>query len=240
VPQHRERIFIVASIEGREFNLPLKTHGDEDGLQPFRTSWDAIGDLDLEYWPAELQPKGKWAGLLSSIPEGQNYLWHSSRGGGQPLFGWRTRYWSFLLKLAKSRPSWTLQAHPGPATGPFHWRNRMLSIEELCRLQTFPKGYLIRGSYSSARRQVGNAVPCAIGELLGLQIRRQLLDQPIQVKASLIAPHRRDCPPPETVKAVPRRYLRLRGSHQDHPGVGLGPGASSDKSIKFNLKHSRR
>ena len=60
-------------------------------------------------------------GLLASIPEGQNYLWHTDRGGGLvgPLFGWRRRYWSFLLKLAKDQPSWTIQAEPGPATGHF-------------------------------------------------------------------------------------------------------------------------
>src|SRR3546814_15139025 len=61
--------------------------------------------------------KGKWADLLPSIPEGQNYLWHTERGGGIPLFGWRRRYWNFLLKLAKNKPSWTIQAQPGPATG---------------------------------------------------------------------------------------------------------------------------
>ena len=68
----------------------------------------------------DLNVRGKWVGLLPSIPEGKNYLWHTSRGGGLPLFGWRTRYWTFLLKLAKNRPSWTIQAQPGPAVGPFH------------------------------------------------------------------------------------------------------------------------
>ena len=26
--------------------------------------------------------RGKWADLLPSIPEGENYLWHTDRGGG--------------------------------------------------------------------------------------------------------------------------------------------------------------
>ena len=79
---------------------------------------------------------GKWAGLLPTIPEGENYLFHTRLGGGRPLFGYRTRYWSFLLKLAKDEPSWTLQAHPGPATGPFHWANRPLTVQEMLRLQS--------------------------------------------------------------------------------------------------------
>ena len=121
VPQIRERVFLLASIDGTMIKLPPATHGDAEGLARYRTCWDAIGDLDNDDWPLGLAPTGKWGGLLNSIPEGQNYLWHTPRGEGEPLFGWRTRYWSFLLKLAKNQPSWTIQAGPGPATGPFHW-----------------------------------------------------------------------------------------------------------------------
>ena len=56
--------------------------------------------------------------------------WHTDRGG-EPLFGWRRRYWSFLLKLAKSAPAWTVQAQPGPATGLFHWDNRLWLFSEI-------------------------------------------------------------------------------------------------------------
>jgi DNA (cytosine-5)-methyltransferase 1 len=149
VSQIRERLLLVAAIDGRSLKLPPPTHGEGDGLERYRTAWDAIGHLDYESWPPELNPAGRWAALLPSIPEGQNYLWHTPRNrqkGGEPLFGWRARYWSFLLKLAKNKPSWTIQAQPGPATGPFHWRSRLLSIEELCRLQTFPAGYVRGGA----------------------------------------------------------------------------------------------
>lgn len=224
VPQTRERVFVLAHIRGAKIKIPPPTHG-AGRPDPWRTAWDAIGDLDSESWPADLRARGKWAGLLPSIPEGKNYLWHTPRARGQPLFGWRRRYWSFLLKLAKDRPSWTLQAQPGPATGPFHWRNRLLSIEELCRLQTFPRGYRISGERGSAQRQVGNAVPCAIGELLGLEIRRQLLGHRVRRELRLIPLQRRDRPRPEPVRPVPRAYARLRGNHRDHPGPGQGPGA---------------
>jgi len=159
VPQTRERIFVIASIEGAKLVSPTPTHGDCKDLEPYLTAWDAIGNLDNDNWSEELNLGGRWAGLLPSIPEGENYLWHTPRNeadGSEPLFGWRTRFWSFLLKLSKTKPSWTIQATPGPATGPFHWRNRMLSIEEICRLQTFPNEYTIVGSRRSAHRQVGN------------------------------------------------------------------------------------
>jgi len=228
VPQLRERLFLIATIDGRRLELPPPTHGKGDGLEPYRTAWDAIGDLDHDQWPRELNPSGQWAGLLPSIPEGQNYLWHTPRNdhkGSEPLFGWRTRYWSFLLKLAKDRPAWTIQAEPGPATGPFHWRSRLLSIEELCRLQTFPDGYKIVGTRRSAHRQVGNAVPSALAELLGLEIRRQLFNEKVRRTLRLIPCARSDCPPPVSPARVPKHYLHLRGRHRDHPGTGLGPGA---------------
>jgi DNA (cytosine-5)-methyltransferase 1 len=225
VPQSRERVFVIADIDGRTFHVPSATHGDEDHLEPFLTAWDAIGDLDGKDWPSELEPVGKWAGLLKSIPEGKNYLWHTQRGGGEPLFGWRTRYWSFLLKLSKHKPSWTIQAEPGPATGLFHWRSRLLSTQELARLQTFPDGYQFVGNRRSAHRQIGNAVPCALSELLGLEIRRQLLGELEVHRPLTLVPHRKgDCPPAHPPQAVPYGYLNLRGDHADHPGKGLGPG----------------
>ncbi|HEY0629898.1 MAG TPA: DNA (cytosine-5-)-methyltransferase, partial [Sphingomicrobium sp.] len=138
VPQLRERVLIVASRDGTPFKFPEPGFGNpeklEAGQRPWRTTWDAFGDLPEAPNEEDLRVGGKWAALLPSIPEGSNYLWHTRRGGGLPLFGWRTRYWNFLLKLAKDRPSWTVQAQPGSATGPFHWASRKLSSRELARL----------------------------------------------------------------------------------------------------------
>ena len=228
VPQIRERVFVVASVDGEQIELPELTHGDGPNKEPFLTAWDAIGELDSDSWPEELEPSGRWAGLLPSIPEGQNYLWHTPRNlmnGGEPLFGWRTRFWSFLLKLAKAQPSWTIQAEPGPATGPFHWKSRLLSIEELARLQTFPRAYAILGSRRSAQRQVGNAVPSAIGELFGLEVRRQFFGDRVRRTLQLLPARRNDCPLPERVPRVSQDYLKLRARYGDHPGIGLGPAA---------------
>jgi len=231
VPQHRQRVIIIAARDGREFVEPDPTHGPASLSAARRpsarlsTAWDAIGDLDHADWDPALRPTGVWADLLPSIPEAGNYLFHTPRGSGEPLFGWRRKYWSFLLKLAKDRPSWTIQAQPGPATGPFHWRSRKLSIHEMARLQTFPDDYSFAGGYASARKQVGNAVPVALGETLGLEIRRQLLDDELAHGASTVPRHREDRPSPEPPAAVPEEYLELRASHQDHPGPGQGPRA---------------
>src|SRR5205823_4158724 len=145
------------------------------------------------------------------------------RGGGKPLFGWRTRYWSFLLKLAKSRPSWTIQAQPGPATGPFHWTNRRLSVQELCRLQTLPDGLRFDCGHNDAQRMLGNAVPSLVAEVIAHEIRNQLLGKPAKSKSlKLLPPRRGPAPPPERVAKVPGAYRSLAGDHAAHPGEGRG------------------
>jgi DNA (cytosine-5)-methyltransferase 1 len=213
----------VAHHRGRTLQMPEPTHGpDSSSGQPYRTAWDAIGDLDGD--DPQLAVQGRWAALLPSIPEGKNYLWHTPGKGGLSIFGWRTKYWSFLLKLAKNLPAWTISASPGPAAGPFHWRNRMLSTRELCRLQTFPDTYMIAGNRRVAHRQIGNAVPPALAELIGLEIRRQLLKHDISLmQPSLVPAPREGCPEPEPVGAVPEAYLKLVGDHKPHPGTGKGP-----------------
>lgn len=235
VPQTRERFFLVASREGTAFSFPSPMFGESSGqpslfdgrkaLSPYRTAWDALGDLPRDS-DEDLKPRGKWAALLPSIPEGQNYLWHTDRGGGLPLFGWRRRYWTFLLKLAKNRPSWTIQAQPGPAIGPFHWTSRRLSMRELCRLQTFPDDVVITGGRGSVQKQVGNAVPSLLTEVLGRAIATQLLGKGASRAAlRLLPPLRSPPPPPEKARPVPAEYRHLVGDHSAHPGTGQGFGA---------------
>ncbi|MBX7096679.1 MAG: DNA cytosine methyltransferase [Myxococcaceae bacterium] len=232
VPQLRERFFMVAARDGAKFKFPEARFAAVDdqpmlldvrSLPPLRTAWDALGDLPEPDDAELLAMRGKWADLLPTIPEGQNYLWHTERGGGLPLFGWRRRYWTFLLKLAKNRPSWTIQAQPGPAVGPFHWNNRRLSMRELARLQTFPDDVVITGKHASVHKQLGNAVPSLLAEVIGREVRRQLLGESrVSVSPKLIPPDRGSPPVAVKPQAVPRRFRQLVGVHTPHPGTGKG------------------
>lgn len=234
VPQLRDRVFLIAARDGTELQFPSATHRAPDAedlplfagaIEPHHTAWDALADVKPD--PGEdLDVRGKWAELLPSIPEGHNYLWHTDRGGGRPLFGWRRRYWTFLLKLAKAKPSWTIQAQPGPAVGPFHWENRRLSVRELCRLQTFPDNVIPCGGRTSVQKQLGNAVPSLLAEVLGRAIRTQLLKLPLPTHApKLMPPSRTPVPPPEKPTDVSKKFLGLEGKHSPHPGTGQGHGA---------------
>lgn len=231
VPQSRERVFLVGSRDGRTFKFPEATHAaDPDSSTDlfassvrYKTAWDALGDLPEPGADEQgLKVGGKWADLLPTIPEGQNYLWHTDRGGGSPLFGWRTRYWSFLLKLSKRLPSWTIQAQPGASIGPFHWNNRRLTFQEMCRLQTFPDGLSIDCGRTEMQRMLGNAVPSLIGEVLAKEIRRQFFDAPLKGNLKLLPPLRLDVPPAERPARLPAIYRPLIGKHEAHPGTGKG------------------
>lgn len=214
VPQRRRRAIITMSRVG-ELSWPSPM---PESRRP--TAWDAIGGCTID--PKGLEVQGKWADLLPSIPEGQNYQWHTSRGGGLPLFGYRTRYWSFLLKLSKTKPAWTLAAQPGPSTGPFHWDSRMLAVEEMLRLQSFPIGWVVDGNRREQVRQIGNATPPALAEAVGRSIIEALGASP--PKRSRLRVKRRQSPPPEKKPAaVPAVFRELETDHEDHPGTGLGP-----------------
>jgi DNA (cytosine-5)-methyltransferase 1 len=158
--------------------LPQPTHTGKwerrisgAGDTPHVTAGAALAGLACEPEREEIL-RGQYAKLLPAIPPGDNYLYYTSqRGHPQPRFGWRSRYWSFLLKLDPHRPSPTIQAQPGPNVGPFHWENRRLRVGEVKRLFTFPDGFNPVGTRASVQAQLGNAVP----PLLAYKVAAQVL-----------------------------------------------------------------
>lgn len=218
VPQKRRRFFGVGSLSF-DFQFPEATHGP--GLLPHLTAWDALHRYRASR-SEDLNVRGQWAELLGSIPEGKNYLWHTSRGGGVELFGWRTRYWSFLQKLDKGTPAPTIVASPSQESGPFHWTNRQLSTRELAALQTFPDGYRFAGNRASRRKQIGNAVPPMMAEILARSLLAAFdLPVPARLTHSIVPAERN--PSPSRTRPVPAKYLDLVAPREAHPGSGRGP-----------------
>ena len=106
-------------------------------------------------------------------------------------------------------------------------------MRELCRLQTIPDDIEILGSQIGVQRQVGNAVPSLLAEVLAREIRVQLLGlKKPRGELKLLPPIRRRIPDPEPVKRVPRQYFTLVGRHKPHPGTGKGPGARGQATTR--------
>jgi DNA (cytosine-5)-methyltransferase 1 len=51
---------------------------------------------------------------------------------------------------------------------------RYFTVREAAQLQTFPRDYVLRGAWSEAMRQLGNAVPVLLGETVARGIRQRL------------------------------------------------------------------
>lgn len=181
VPQIRQRfICIGVKNQNKKFKFPEVTHSDPQKqiskkLKPWVTCGDVIGDLDVSLpEDKQMMAGSKHKELLSQVPPGGNYLYFTKeKGYPNPLFKWRSRYWSFLLKLSPSMPSWTIQASHSNNMGPFHWKNRFLRISEIKRIQTFPDNYKLAGNYKIQWRLVGNAVPPLLSEILASSIKKQ-------------------------------------------------------------------
>ncbi len=173
VPQLRPRLFVVGVPKGRRPpELPAPTHGGRwerrstggAGERPHVTTGEALAGVVTSPEPEEVV-RGRWGHLLPDVPPGGNYLHYTAkRGYPDPIFEWRSRYWSFLLKLDPARPSPTIQAQPGPNVGPFHWESRRLRIPEMKRLFTFPDDFELVGRRQSVQAQIGNSVPPLLAE----------------------------------------------------------------------------
>lgn len=193
VPQLRRRVFVVGRRDGERFEFPEPTHSGwserdrkvDTSKLPHVTASQAFRDLPRLVEVADDEVvDGQYGELAAEVPPGQNYLWHTSRYGGRDVFEWRSRYWTFLLRLDPDRPSSTLQAQPGPWVGPFHWENvqtsagtqraRRLRVNEILRLMSFPDDFKIAGGRVEVQRQLGNAVPMELGKAVVRALMSQL------------------------------------------------------------------
>ena len=220
VPQNRQRIIVLIARSDVTWEWPQPLYMGEP-----MTAWDAIGDLQQDAGSLP-EMRGKWADLLPSIPEGMNYQCLTQRVGEEELFGYRTKYWSFLLKLAKAKPSWTLPASPGPATGPFHWDNRPLSTLERMRIQSIPDSWTICGDRRAQTKLVGNATPSLLAEIFGIALVKAITGSTQNASYQLVRHRVPLRAAPRLPVPLPESRHPMLGAKEAHRGTGKGPGRS--------------
>lgn len=187
VPQNRERVFFVG-IKDREFKFPSKKD------VKISTS-EAIGDLSsLENGePAEYisEPQNNYQKLMRGdceTPLNHEETKHIQRtidiismvpDGGNikdlPEKYWNVRKYNKAFERMNSKlPSNTID------TGHrnyFHYKyNRVPSVRESARIQSFPDSFNFLGSKTSQYEQVGNAVPPKLSELIANEIKKVMED----------------------------------------------------------------
>ncbi len=51
---------------------------------------------------------------------------------------------------------------------------RYYTVRESARIQTFPDEYLFHGSWTESMRQIGNAVPVKLANIIGESVMKQI------------------------------------------------------------------
>lgn len=81
-------------------------------------------------------------------------------------------------KLYRDKPVRTLMAHLGKDSySHIHFDSeqaRTISVREAARLQSFPDGFVLRGSMNAAFKQIGNAVPPLVSYAIAMEIRMMI------------------------------------------------------------------
>ena len=156
VPQSRWRVFFFGTSKKISktcsLKMPHQTHAKriQNGFVKWITIREALKDIP--------EPS-----LNNKLP---NHIYSKYKVTNRNFTGHR--------RTDPNKPSPTILARgngKGGVCAIQHYNNhRRMSVREQATLQTFPKTFKFFGSLNSCYRQVGNAVPVKIGEIIGRQL----------------------------------------------------------------------
>jgi DNA (cytosine-5)-methyltransferase 1 len=183
-PQIRERVVMISFLGKDKIPYLTPTHSEKGafGLPFWRTLSTALSYLpeDVEHkyvtFPEE---RLKYYRMLK---EGQYWkhlpldIQKEAMGASYHLGGGKT---GFYRRVSFSKPSPTLVTHPAmPATDLCHpTEDRPLSVQEYRCIQEFPPTWDICGSLIDQYRQIGNAVPIALGKSIAKAILAHMAEK---------------------------------------------------------------
>lgn len=158
----------LPSLEGLEdFSLNQVFEYEKDPQNDYEIYLRKNSNRIYNHIPTNHAPETRR--LISLVPEGKNY-----KSLPEEELKIRTfKYNEALTRFDSNKPSRTIDT--GHRTH-FHYKyNRIPTVREAARLQSFPDDFIFYGNKQEQYRQVGNAVPPLLGEVMGIQIK-ELLD----------------------------------------------------------------
>lgn len=200
VPQRRERVFLVGfrSDLGVNWNFPDETHSEEALL---RDQW-ITGDYWERHRVAKrdrpimlpklasriarlrtegvLESASPWATVRDAIADLPDPEKRATYSITNHVFNPGARSYPGHTGSPLDEPAKTLKAgdHGVPGGENMLLRPdgsvRYFTTREAARLQTFPDDYLFRGSWTETMRQLGNAVPVRLAEVIATSVSATL------------------------------------------------------------------
>jgi DNA (cytosine-5)-methyltransferase 1 len=198
VPQRRERVFIVGfrSDINVEWHYPSPTHSYESLREDHGTGeyWEKhripknlrhsplLGDGSHDFGYSTLfkaQALKPWKTIRDAIGdlpdpriETGGYHNHVFVGGARVYSGHTGSHIDLPSKTIKAGD----HGVPGGENMILYPNGevRYLTVREAARLQTFPDSYVLHGSWTESMRQLGNAVPMALAQIMGESVREKL------------------------------------------------------------------
>lgn len=186
-PQNRRRAFFVGFKDGKEFIFPQQT------VEQLVTSYEALSDLpensleDGSDYPMTTncdyqklmrcnsskiynhqitEHSDKTKEIIALVPDGGNYK-HLP-----PELQQTRKVHIAWTRLNSQKPSFTID------TGHrhhFHYKwNRIPTVRESARIQSFPDDFIFLGTKTSQYKQVGNAVPPLMAEAIAKKLKETL------------------------------------------------------------------
>jgi DNA (cytosine-5)-methyltransferase 1 len=175
-PQIRERVILIGKRGKKPVAHLTPTNSDDAsfGLSGWNSFGDAIEGLDSTRCRHTDFPESRLK-YLKMLSEGQYWkdlpqdVQAAAMGKSYELSGGKT---GFYRRISFSKPCPTLVTAPTmPATYLAHpTEDRPLSVEEYKRVQGFPDDWVICGNLTDQYKQIGNAVPVALGCAVGRTI----------------------------------------------------------------------
>jgi DNA (cytosine-5)-methyltransferase 1 len=211
VPQKRERVFIVGfrSDLGVEWSFPRPTHGLDALLHSQWVTgeyWDRHGVTKSRRpaVPGRFEARVRklasgstifgekpWRTVRDALVDMPDPRRRESRGFLNHVFQDGAKVYPGHTGSPLDLPAKTLKAGDHGVPGGENMMVlengdvRYFSVRESARLQTFPDGYVFHGSWTETMRQLGNAVPVALGRQVAASVAMRLAESELRKIANL-------------------------------------------------------